>query len=158
MHFRIAARTAGGPVIGEMIQRPGVAAFLSRTASVDVVRHFVRSAWYCSVVWSPWTGGSYSAHPVTPGSRARTTKPARNDCIPLMVEAASNCASAKQITKCHAGSPRLAASETSKLTNDNQGYETPARIIQPGTTASTSADSPLSARVDSRRFTPNMGV
>jgi hypothetical protein len=57
-HFRIAARTAGGPVIGEMIQVPNVSAFLRRTLSVEDVRHFSRSALYCSDLWSPRAGGS----------------------------------------------------------------------------------------------------
>ena len=35
MHVRIAARTAGGPVIGEMIHLPGVTAFVRRTVSVE---------------------------------------------------------------------------------------------------------------------------
>ena len=47
-HARIAARTAG--VNGDMIQRCGVAAFLSRTLSLEVVRHFSRSALYRSAV------------------------------------------------------------------------------------------------------------
>jgi hypothetical protein len=50
MHVRIAARTAGGPVIGEIIHLPGVAAFLRRTVSVEVVRHVSMSALYFSDV------------------------------------------------------------------------------------------------------------
>ena len=50
--------TSGAPVIGEMIQLCGVAAFLRRTVSLDVVRHASRSVLYFSDVWSPCIGGS----------------------------------------------------------------------------------------------------
>lgn len=48
MHARMAARTAGGPVNGDMIQVVGVSAFLSRTVSRDDVRQASRSALYRS--------------------------------------------------------------------------------------------------------------
>ena len=43
MQLLIAARTAGGPVIGEMIQGPGERAFLRYTACDDDVRQASRS-------------------------------------------------------------------------------------------------------------------
>src|SRR5215469_369175 len=80
MHDRIAARTAGGPVNGDMIQLCGVSAFLSLTLSREVVRHFSRSALYCSVVRSPLTGGSYGApHALAPSSTAEMINEPRSD-------------------------------------------------------------------------------
>src|SRR5262249_14755757 len=50
IQVRIVARTAGDHVKGHITHLAGVAAFLSRTLSCEVVRHFARSAWYRSVV------------------------------------------------------------------------------------------------------------
>jgi hypothetical protein len=69
-------------VNGDMIQSPGVAAFLSLTLSVESVRHFPRSVLYFSDVWSPRTGGSYGApQELTPNNDIDMINENRSDFI-----------------------------------------------------------------------------
>ena len=58
---------------GEITQLWGVAAFLRRTASVEVVRHFSRSALYLSELRDhPGRADQYGVQPLTPAKSGMT--------------------------------------------------------------------------------------
>ena len=58
MQVRIAARTLGGPVNGDVIHVHGVSALRRRTVSADVVWHLSMSVLYFAAAWSVAIGGS----------------------------------------------------------------------------------------------------